>query len=93
MTPQPRLRQLRNAGDRHNRWSAAGGADKNSNIGIWGWVRWLIEIIGVDDDKLDRLKDRVSSYSDSVPTDAKKIGILEVNLHEVNLKNLIFIKI
>jgi hypothetical protein len=93
MTPQPRLRQLRNAGDLHSRWSAAGGADKNSNIGIWGWVRWLIEIIGVDDDKFARLKDRVSSYSDSVPTDAKKIGILEVNLHEVNLKNLIFIKI
>jgi hypothetical protein len=54
---------------------------------------WLFEIIGVDDDKLACLKDRVSSYPCSVPTDAKKIGILEVNLHKVNLKEFIFTKI
>jgi hypothetical protein len=54
---------------------------------------WLFEIIGVDDDKLAGLKDRVSSYPRSVPTDVKKLGILEVNLNKVNLKNFIITKI
>jgi hypothetical protein len=93
MTPQLKLRQLRLLGDRHSCESATGWADRNSNIGIWGWVVWLIEIIGVDDDKLAGLKDRVSSYPRSVPTDAKKLGILEVNLNKVNLKNFIITKI